>query len=203
VTALGAKPVFIGLSGAMASGKSEALAALARLGAETLSTDAVTHDILDDPATLERLVERWGPEVGLGGRVDRAKVSEIVFGRPEELAWLESVLHPLVGARVLAWRDELDGSAELAVVEVPLLFEAGMEPFFDATLVVVAGDERRARWAGERGAEAVEGRSARQLSQAEKAERATFTVANDGDLDDLEVALRELLPRLLAARKGT
>jgi dephospho-CoA kinase len=194
------KPVFIGLSGAIASGKSEALAALARLGAATLSTDAVTHRILDEPATLERLIERWGPEVGIGGRVDRAKVGEIVFERPDELRWLESVLHPLVGERVMAWREELDGSAELAVVEVPLLFEAGMEAFFDATLVVVAGDERRARWAGERGMEDFEGRSARQLTEPEKAERATFTVANDGDLDDLEAALRELWPRLVAVR---
>jgi dephospho-CoA kinase len=194
------KPVFIGLSGAIASGKSEALAALARLGAATLSTDAVTHRILDEPATLERLIERWGPEVGAGDRVDRAKVGEIVFERPEELRWLESVLHPLVGERVMAWREELDGSAELAVVEVPLLFEAGMEAFFDATLVVVAGDERRARWAGERGMEDFEGRSARQLTEPEKAERATFTVANDGDLDDLEAALRELWPRLVAVR---
>lgn len=199
MTALG--PAFIGLSGAIASGKSEALAALGRLGAATLSTDAVTHQILDEPATLERLVERWGPEVGPGGRVDRAKVGEIVFERPDELRWLESVLHPLVGERVVAWREELDGSTELAVVEVPLLFEAGMEPFFDATLVVVAGDERRARWAGARGTEAVTERSARQLTEAEKADRATFTVANDGDLADLEAALRELWPRLLAVRE--
>jgi dephospho-CoA kinase len=76
-----------------------------------------------------------------------------------------------------------------------------MEPFFDATLVVVAGDERRARWAGERGTEAVTERSARQLTEAEKADRATFTVANDGDLADLEAALRELWPRLLAVRE--
>ena len=55
------------------------------------------------------------------------------------------MLHPLVGERVVAWREQLDGSTELAVVEVPLLFEAGMEPFFDATLVVVAPDERRDR----------------------------------------------------------
>ena len=200
MTALG--PVFIGLSGAIASGKSEALAAFGRLGAATLSTDAVTHQILDEPATLERLVERWGPEVGPGGKVDRAKVGEIVFERPDELRWLESVLHPLVGERVLAWREELDGSSELAVVEVPLLFEAGMEPCLDATLVVVAPDERRAEWAGERGTGAVEGRSARQLTQAEKVERATFTVVNDGDLDDLEAALRGLWPRLLAVREA-
>jgi dephospho-CoA kinase len=197
------KPVFIGLSGAMASGKSEALAALGRLGAETLSTDAVTHEVLDTPATLERLVERWGPDVGPAGRVDRARIGEIVFENPEELRWLESVLHPLVGDRMAAWRDQLDGSTELAVVEVPLLFEAGMEPFFDATLVVVAGEGRRAEWAGARGTSLPEGRSARQLTEEEKAARATFVVANDGTLADLEESLRELWPQLLAAGTGS
>jgi dephospho-CoA kinase len=196
---VGAEPVFIGLSGAMASGKSEALAALGRLGAATLSTDVVTHELLDDPATLERLVERWGPEVGPDGRIDRDRVGAIVFADLDELRWLESLLHPLVGERVVAWRRELDGTTELAVVEVPLLFEAQMEGFFDATLVVVAGDERRERWAGARGTSLSQGRSARQLSEEEKAERATFVVVNDGSLSDLEESLRELWPTLLAA----
>jgi dephospho-CoA kinase len=193
-------PVLIGLSGAIASGKSATLDALGRLGAATLSTDAVTHELLDEPQVLERLTERWGPEVGPGGRVDRGRVGEIVFADRDELRWLESVLHPLVGERVLAWRQELDGRAELAVVEVPLLFEAEMERFFDATLVVVAGDERRARWASERGTPDFEERSARQLTEKEKAARATFVVANHGDLDQLEESLRELWPRLVAAR---
>jgi dephospho-CoA kinase len=198
------RPAFIGLSGAMASGKSVALAALGRMGAATLSTDAVTHEILEEPDTLARLVERWGPEVVPGGRVDRGRVGEIVFADPDELRWLESVLHPLVGQRVLAWRDELDGSAELAVVEVPLLFEAGMEPFFDATLVVVADEDRRRLWAGSRGTGAVEDRSARQLSETEKAARATFVVANDGTIADLESSLQELWPRLVeAGGRGT
>jgi dephospho-CoA kinase len=193
-------PAFIGLSGAIASGKSEALAALGRLGAATLSTDAVAHELLDEPATLERLVERWGPEVGPEGRVDRERVAAIVFNDPAELRWMESVVHPLVGERVVAWRSELGAGHALAVVEVPLLFEAGMESFFDATLVVVAGDERRAEWAKARGTGEVDGRSGRQLAESEKAARATFVVANDGTLDDLEAALRDLWPRLVAAR---
>jgi dephospho-CoA kinase len=193
-------PAFIGLSGAIASGKSEALAALGRLGAATLSTDAVAHELLDEPATLERLVERWGPEVGPEGRVDRERVAAIVFNDPAELRWMESVVHPLVGERVVAWRSELGAGHDLAVVEVPLLFEAGMESFFDATLVVVAGDERRAEWAKARGTGEVDGRSGRQLAESEKAARATFVVANDGTLDDLEAALRDLWPRLVAGR---
>ena len=183
----------------MASGKSEALAALGRLGAATLSTDAVAHELLDEPDTLALLVERWGPEVGPNGRVDRERVAQVVFNRPDELRWMESVLHPLVGQRVIAWREQLGSDSELAVVEVPLLFEAGMEPFFDATLVVVAGEDRRAARARARGTGEVEGRSGRQLSEDEKAARATFVVANDGTLEDLEAALRELWPRLVTA----
>lgn len=193
-------PAFIGLSGAMASGKTEVLTAFERLGAATLSTDAVTHEVLDEPDTLRLLVERWGKEVAPGGKVDRARIGEVVFADRDELLWLESVLHPLVGRRMAEWRAELDGEAELAVVEVPLLFETGMEPFFDATLVVVAGDERRRLWASERGTAASEGRSDRQLTESEKAARATFVIENDGDLEDLENAVRNLWPELVATR---
>lgn len=195
-------PAFIGLSGAIASGKSEALAALGRLGAATLSTDALAHQLVEDPPTLDRLVERWGPEVAPDGRVDRERVAAVVFNDPAELRWMESVMHPLVSERVLRWRTELGADSELAVVEVPLLFEAGMEAFFDATLVVVAGDARRAEWAAARGTGEVEGRSGRQLTEGEKAERATFVVENDGTLEDLEAALRELWPELVAVRSA-
>lgn len=193
------KPVFVGLSGAIASGKSEALAALGRLGAETLSADAVAHALLGDPAILEQLTARWGPDVAPGGSVDREKVAEIAFRDRDELRWLESLLHPLVGQGLAAWRESLAGRAQVAVVEVPLLFEAEMEAFFDATLVVVAGDERRRKWADARGTGAVEERTARQLSEAEKAARATFVVRNEGTLEDLDTALREIWPQLLRA----
>lgn len=194
------KPPFIGLTGAIASGKSAALAALEDLGAATLSTDAVTHELLGAPATVKRLAERWGPEVGSEGRVDRARVGEIVFADRDELAWLESVLHPLVGERVATWRSGLSAATPLAVVEVPLLFEAQMEAIFDGTLVVLAGDERRAAWRSARGDRAAEGRAGRQLSEREKASRATWVVRNDGTLEDLGRSLEELWPELVSAR---
>ncbi|MDQ3571801.1 MAG: dephospho-CoA kinase [Actinomycetota bacterium] len=192
-------PPFIGLTGAIAAGKSETLAALSRLGAATLSTDQVAHEVLGDPAIIESLVERWGDEIASGGATDRRRVGEIVFNQPGELRWLESITHPLVGDRVARWREELDPATSLAVVEVPLLFEAGMESLFDATLVVVADHERRTEWATARDADDFDARSARQLSQAEKAERATFVVANEGTIADLEAELRELWPRLINA----
>jgi dephospho-CoA kinase len=197
----GSAPVFIGLTGAIAAGKSEALAAFARRGAATLSSDAIVHELLGREDVRERLVDRWGPEVAPDGTVDRARVGAIVFEQPDELAWLESVLHPLVGERVAAWGDSLPAGTELAMVEVPLLFETGMEKAFDATVAVVAADETRADRAGARAVGDLERRGARQLAQDEKAARATYVVANDGRLDDLEREIARLWPQLLAVTK--
>jgi dephospho-CoA kinase len=82
------------------------------------------------------------------------------------------------------------------VVEVPLLFESGMESVFDATIAVVADEDVRAQRAGSRGHEALAERSARQLSQQEKAERATYVVPNDDSLDTLESKLSAVLDML-------
>jgi dephospho-CoA kinase len=196
------QPVFVGLTGAIASGKSEALAAFARLGAATLSSDAVTHELLGKSEVRERLAERWGEAVLADGHLERERVGEIVFGRPDELAWLESVLHPLVGERIVEWRQSLPAETPLAVVEVPLLFETGMEGVFDATVCVVADDSTRAARAGDRGTELLEGRSRRQLSQDEKAARATHVISNDGSLAELEDQVARLVPALAALARG-
>jgi dephospho-CoA kinase len=194
-------PALIGLTGGVAAGKSEALRILDRLGAETFSTDAATHELLGEEAVRDRLVERWGSEVAPGGTVDRGRVASIVFERPEELSWLESVLHPLVGERVIAWRRALPDDAAVAVVEVPLLFEGRMAEMFDATLAVVAADEARVKRAGARGTGELEARNGRQLTQEEKAERATHVVANDETLETLERDLRALWPELEEAAR--
>jgi dephospho-CoA kinase len=186
----------------VAAGKSEALAAFARLGAATLSSDAVTHELLDLPEVRERLVERWGEGVLVDGRVNRERVGAIAFGQPDQLTWLESVVHPLVGKRVLEWRRSLPAETRLAVVEVPLLFETGMESAFDATVSVVADDATRAARAGDRGTDLLEGRSGRQLSQDQKAARATHVISNDGSLAELERQVAALMPALTALARG-
>ena len=195
-------PPFVGLTGSVAAGKSEALAAFARHGAVTLSSDAVVHELLQDPAVAQTLVDRWGERIAADGGVDRGRVGAIVFERPEELAWLESVLHPLVARRVVEWRQALSPRAALGVVEVPLLFETGLESVFDATVCVVAPDEIRELRAGARGTELLEDRSARQLSQDEKAARATHVVRNDGSLDELDEEVARLVPVLTALARG-
>ena len=196
-------PIFLGLTGAVAAGKSEALAAFSRLGAATLSTDAVVHDLLGSAEVRERLLERWGEEVLAGGEVGRERVGAIVFERPTELAWLESVLHPLVAVRVAEWRQSLPADTALAVVEVPLLFETGLEGAFDATVCVTADESTRAARAGDRGTELLEGRSGRQLSQEEKAARATHVLTNDGSLAELEEQVGRLMTTLAALAPGT
>ncbi len=195
-------PPFVGLTGGIAAGKSEALAAFARLGAATLSTDAVVHQLLGAPEVRDLLVERWGDQVLADGGVERGRVGAIVFERPDELAWLESVLHPLVGERTAAWRQSLPAETPLAVVEVPLLFETGMEGAFDATVCVVADHSTRAARARDRGVELLEGRSGRQLSQEEKADRATYVIRNDGSLAELEDRIARLMPELAALARG-
>ena len=200
--ALPARPPFIGLTGGVGAGKTEALRALERLGAATLSSDEVVHELLATPEMREILVERLGGQVAPDGRVDRSRVASLVFADPERRAWLESRLWPRVFERVMAWREGLAARVDpprAAVVEVPLLFESGWDEAFDATVAVVADESLRAARAAARGHAAVESRSARHLTQEEKADRARFVVHNDGDLAELEAKMARLLDELGAA----
>ena len=144
-------------------------------------------------------MDRWGPEVVREGEVDRAAVARHAFASPEDRAWLEALLWPRVAQRVAAWRDDVDRRQPppaAAVVETPLLFEAGMEGAYDATIAVVADEDVRAERAAARGHAALDERAARQLTQEEKAARATFSVANSGTVEELEAALAAVLHTL-------
>jgi dephospho-CoA kinase len=184
------------LTGGLGAGKSEALRALGELGAATLSTDTVVRELLQTDELRDRLVERLGPEVAPDGAIDRDAVARRVFRDDEAREWLERELWPRVGLRVAEWRQALDGNEPVAVVEVPLLFESGMESVFDHTIAVVADEDLRAERAGARGHEAVESRSGRQLTQDEKALRADLVVRNDGTLDELKSELSLVLAKI-------
>ena len=190
---------FVGLTGGLGAGKSEALRALGELGAATLSTDAVVHELLASDELRDVVVARLGEEVAADGRLDRSLIAERVFGDEEARRWLEGELWPRVGQRVAEWKQEvdaLDSPPPAAVVEVPLLFESGMEAAFAATIAVVADENVRAERARARGHAAVAERTGRQLSQDEKSQRADFEVRNDGTLDELREKLSLVLARL-------
>lgn len=145
------------------------------------------------------VVARWGEEVAPDGVVDRAAVAAHAFAAPDERAWLEGVLWPRVGAKVMEFRERAlvqEPPPPAAVVETPLLFEAGMEAAYDATIAIVAPEELREERAGARGHAAVAERTSRQLSQEEKAARATYVVVNDGSVEQLERRLSEVLAKL-------
>lgn len=189
-------PPLIGLTGGIAAGKSEALAAFERRGAAVLSTDKVTHDLLSNDGVREQLVERWGADVAPQGAIDRAKVAEVVFRDPAELKWLESVIHPLVGQHIADWRCSVPESARAGVIEVPLLFESGLERAFDATVAIAADPKTLARRMEDRAMAGSKAREERQLSAEQKAERADYVIHNDGTIEDLEEAIGGLLDRL-------
>ena len=120
-------PPLVALTGGIGAGKSEALKALERLGAATLSSDAVVHELYADREVVAAVVGRWGDEVAPGGVVDRSVVARRAFGGDAtEREWLEGQIWPRVGARVGAWIEQqraLSPPPPVLVIEVPLLFE--------------------------------------------------------------------------------
>ncbi len=159
----------------------------------------MVHDLYGSDDVRDAVAERFGPSVLHDGGVDRGALAKRAFATDEDRAWLEGLLWPRVGARMSEWREAQEAASpppRAAVVEVPLLFESGMEGGFAATIVVVADEGLRAERAGSRGHQALAERSARQLSQQEKAQRATYVVVNDGTIEELEHKLSSLLEKL-------
>lgn len=185
------RPLAVALTGGIAAGKSEALAAFARHGAATASSDAIVHDLLaHDDEVRAAINARWGADaVG-----DRSRIGEIVFRDAAELEWLEQLLHPRVGRAQQAWFEELqqrENPPALAVVEIPLLYETGGDERFDAVVVVTAPPELREQRRGP-----FADRDARLIPEAEKVERADFAYVNDGSLDDLDAFVAGVVDRL-------
>jgi dephospho-CoA kinase len=190
------RPLAVAITGGIGAGKSEALAAFARHGAATISSDEVVHELYRDEEVREALRERYGDGIFDGDEVIRAALGAIVFADRSELAWLERLLHPKVMARTEAWRQELAELPDppaLAVNEVPLLYETGAEDRFDAVVVITAPAELRAERAGER----LDDREERLLSDDVKAGRADFAYVNDGSLAELDAFVGQVVRALI------
>jgi dephospho-CoA kinase len=143
------------------------------------------HRLLrSDPNVRRELVERFGPEVIVGEGADRAAVARIVFNDPEQLDWLEELLHPRVVQDHSAWRQELAEGPDppaVTVTEVPLLYETGGDKRFDVVVVVTAPPEvRRKRKL------IADERERRLLPDDEKIRLADYAYVNDGTLEELD-----------------
>jgi dephospho-CoA kinase len=196
-------PVTVAVTGPFASGKSTLVRFLGELpGTETASADEIVHHLLkNDRRTISRIVERFGEGVRGQDGIDRKALGREVFDDAGALRDLEEILHPLV-------RSETDrrieaSTAELFVVEIPLLFETGRGGDFDFTVALTVPEERRRAWAEERGLDeaALRAVEARQFSGEEKARRAGLMIQNNGDLDRLREQAYEL-GRKISRRRG-
>jgi dephospho-CoA kinase len=143
-----------------------------------------------DEEVLAAIRQRWGEAIVGEGGADRAAIAAIVFERPEELAWLEGLLHPRVVREYVAWRDEQ--TVPVAVVEIPLLYETGGDARFDVVVVITASPELRA----ERSDAATDERERRLIPDAEKVARADFSYINDGTLEQLDAFVADVMARL-------
>ena len=149
------------------------------------------HELYRDDDVKGALVERWGKRVLDGdGEIDRKAVAEIVFGDRDELAWLESFIHPRTLDAQARWRESVD--APLVVVEIPLLYETGGDARFDAVVVITAPAAVRAA----RSASAAPEREARLIPDEEKLRRADFAYVNDGSLGELDEFVSGVVQKL-------
>jgi dephospho-CoA kinase len=180
------RPVAVAITGGIGAGKSEALQAFKRHGAATVSSDEIVHHLLRRPAVRDQVVARMGNGIlAPDGEIDRGALATVVFNDRDALGWLEELLHPLVAAEYLQWRDalaELPDAPAVCVTEVPLLYETGGDARFDKVVVITAPAKlRRAR-----SVVATEDREARLIADAEKVKRADYSFRNMGSLEELD-----------------
>jgi dephospho-CoA kinase len=190
------RPVAVAITGGIGAGKSEALRAFARNGAATVSSDEIVHHLLRRPEVREAVVARMGNGiVAPDGEIDRGALATVVFNDREALAWLEELLHPLVSAEYLRWREQLEALPDapaVSVTEVPLLYETGGDERFDKVVVITAPSKlRRAR-----SSVATDDRESRLLPDTEKVQRADFSFKNTGSLEELDAFVKSVMAQL-------
>jgi dephospho-CoA kinase len=182
------RPFLIGLTGNIATGKSEVTRMLAELGARVIDADRVAHEVMLPAGPAHgAVVEAFGEGIlAADGSIDRAKLGAIVFRDPAALRRLEAAVHPAVIAEV-ELRIAQTGEP-VVVVEAIKLIEAGMHRQYDALWVVTAPRSLQiARLVATRGLSEAEAalRVDAQPPQEEKAAQADWTIVNDGDLREL------------------
>lgn len=176
----------IGLTGGIGCGKSTVLDLFKGRGAVTFDSDACVRRLLEeDAALIDDLEKAFGASIFSEGRkVDRSKLASIVFSNPSELRELERLIHPRVRQR---WEEEIRTGHDCLVVEIPLLFEKGLQASFDLTICVVTEPEQQRRRLEKRGwsAEHAEQRLRQQWSLDQKAEHADLIIVNNGSREHL------------------
>lgn len=193
--------IVAGLTGSIGMGKSTVAAYLRERGVPVLDADKIVHDLYAGEAAP--LIEAVFPGTTRDGVVDRAALAAKVVGAPAELKKLEAIIHPRVRAAEQAYlRAEHDKGSDLAILEIPLLFETAPRMLFDAIIVVSAPAHiQRTRLMARPGmtAEKLDALLVRQLPDAEKRARADFVVdtavSHEDTRREIERVIKEILKR--------
>ncbi len=195
-------PVRVALTGGIGAGKSAALSMLAARGVPCLDADNLVHGLLREDEIQKQVAARLGVGSLEAGESGRRQLAGAVFADDEKLRALEQIVFPLVRARIVDWFGQPPAAgAPLAAVEVPLLFESGMENLFDGIVLITAPAGLRRDRSAIRGGADFERRSSRQLPEAEKRRRADIVFENTGSLRQLEEFIDGLVEWLQAGGK--
>ncbi|MEU6522330.1 dephospho-CoA kinase [Streptomyces sp. NPDC046924] len=196
----------VGLTGGIGAGKSEVSRLLVECGAVLIDADRIAREVVA-PGTpgLTAVVESFGEGVlAEDGGLDRPRLGSIVFADPEKLAVLNSIVHPLVGARS---RELEEAAAEDAVVvhDVPLLTENGLAPRYDLVIVVDASAETQLdRLTGRRGMSEQDARArmAAQATREQRREIADIVIDNDVPLEELARRVKDVWAELVRRERA-
>ena len=189
------RPFVLCLTGSLGMGKSTAARFFAEAGVPVHDSDAVVHALYEDDAVA--LIEQAFPGSTSDGKVDRSKLATFVLNDDAALARLEAIVHPLVGkARDQFLAEQAAHGASVVVIDIPLLFEAGLARGCDAVVVVSTSAEQQRRRVLERPGMTEEKFAAilaKQMPDAEKRQRADFIVDSSGDFDRTRAQVRDIL----------
>ncbi len=190
--------LIVGLTGSIGMGKSTTAQMFRDEGVAVHDSDAAVHEIYRGPRS--QAIERAFPGSTSDGAVDRAKLAAMILGRPEEIARLESIVHPLAQEMRRAFVEaQRARGAQIVVVDIPLLYETGAEKEVDKVLVVSASAElQRERVMARPGMtdEKFGAILARQLPDSEKRKRADFVVHTDRGMKAARQEVRAIVAAL-------
>lgn len=194
-----ARPLVIGLTGGIGTGKSTAAQILIKLGIPVHNADDAVHQLLGQGGAAVKPVARLFPEALVLGAIDRQRLGRLVFGHPERLRQLEAVLHPLVRKDERAFlRAAKLVRAPFVVLEIPLLFETGADARCDTVICMTAPRAvQQERVLSRKGMTLAKFKAIvrHQMPEAEKKRRANYVVSSAQG----RVAVRRALKAIIAA----
>lgn len=190
--------IWIGLTGGMGSGKSTVATGLRARGWPVIDADQLAREVLvADPGLLAKVRAEFGDEVfTTDGQLDRRELGLKVFGQKARLEVLEAIIHPAIQREVLRLKANLKSAGEkLAIYDVPLLFEKGLQKQFDQVILIVAPLDlrrQRIRQRDQLDEREIDARMASQIPLEHKIPQAHFVLDNSGNKEDLAAEMDRL-----------